>query len=460
MRPPSPRRHPQRPTAEAESEPTRGAGTGGLARYVAAATLARTADGGAVVAVVLLAASSGSPGWLAGLLGASITAPHLLGPFVARRLDTARDGRSVIAAACLVHGATLAAAVLLYPVVWPGVTAVPLVASGVVGPLLTGGISSRLPAIAGPDRVSQRRAQGWDVATYGIGGTIGPTVVAVSAAWANAAVAGLILAAGTAVAAALVRLLPYGAPAAEAADVPRPGTTLGLMLRSGPLRRTLYLTVVVALSVAALPVTAVASTGLLHVVPAAAAALTAAYGLGSLAGSAAVMIWPLRGQADELTTRLALCVAAALAAAALAPGFAFAVAAYAAAGILNSCFFASTLAARSEYSPAEARAQVFVWVGALKITAGSAGTALAGTITATAPHAALTLAVVLTAASAVASLIDRRLRRGARARIWRRAPARRAPARFFRREHHVSPRRAAVRVIGKLQPGRSAAGHR
>lgn len=80
----------------------------GQTRYVATATLARTAGGGAVVAIVLIVTTSGSPGWLAGLLGASITAPHLLGPFLARRLDTARDGRTVIAMACLIHGATLA----------------------------------------------------------------------------------------------------------------------------------------------------------------------------------------------------------------------------------------------------------------------------------------------------------------------------------------------------------------
>ena len=53
---------------------------GALARYVFAATLVRSADGGAVVAIVLLAHACGMPGWLAGLLGASITAPHLLGP--------------------------------------------------------------------------------------------------------------------------------------------------------------------------------------------------------------------------------------------------------------------------------------------------------------------------------------------------------------------------------------------
>ncbi|MCV9996183.1 hypothetical protein OIU93_18055 [Paeniglutamicibacter sp. ZC-3] len=151
---------------------------GGLARYVVAATLARSADGGAVIAIVLLVTTSGSPGWLAGVLGACITAPHLLGPFVARILDTARDGRSVIALACMAHGVTLAAAVLLYPVVWPVITGILLIASGLVGPLLTGGISSRLPDIAGPDRSSQRRAQGWDVATYGLGGTMAPSLVA------------------------------------------------------------------------------------------------------------------------------------------------------------------------------------------------------------------------------------------------------------------------------------------
>ena len=92
------------------------------------------------------------------------------------------------------------------------------------------------------------------------------------------------------------------------------------------------------------------------------------------------MIRPLRADADRLMTWLAAGVGAALVGAALAGSFPAAVATYAIAGILNSYFFAATLAARSEYAPLEARGQVFVWVGALKITAGSAGTALAGAV--------------------------------------------------------------------------------
>lgn len=360
------------------------------------------------MAIVLMVTTSGAPGWLAGLLGACITAPHLLGPLVARSLDSCRDGRVVIAWACIVHGATLAAAVLLYPVTWPALTGVLLVASGLVGPLLTGGISSRLPAIAGPDRVSQRRAQGWDVATYGFGGTIGPSVVAAVSAWAGPTVAALILAAGTFVAAAVVRLLPYVPPAAVAAEVPRPAQTLRLMAVTGRLRRMLYLTVTVAFSVAALPIAAVASTAMFHVQPAAAGILTAAYGLGGLAGSAGVMCRPLRGDADRLVTRLAGLVAAALAVAALSGSFAPAVAAYAAAGVMNSYFFAATLAARSEFAPPQVRGQVFVWVGALKIAAGSAGTAAAGVVITGEPQFPLFLASALILAVAGASVLDRR----------------------------------------------------
>lgn len=379
----------------------------GLVRYVAAATLARTADGGAVVAIVLLATTSGEPGWLAGLLGAAITAPHLAGPFIARVLDTAKDGRTVIAWACIFHGATLAAAVLAYPHVWTVITVALLVISGLVGPLLTGGISSRLPAIAGPDRTSQRRAQGWDVATYGIGGTIGPSLVAAISAWSSPTVAALVLAAGTFGAAGLIRLLPHAAPPAGSGEVPHPAQTLRLMLTTGPLRRTLYLTVIVAFSVAALPITAVGAAVPLGVAPAAAGILTAAYGLGGLAGSGVLMIKPLPGDADRTMTVLAAVVAAALGLVALTGLFWAAIGAYAVAGAANSLFFAATLAARSEYAPAMARGQVFVWVGALKIAAGSGGTAFAGATIAAALHAPLIIAVALTLAFSGASFLDR-----------------------------------------------------
>jgi predicted MFS family arabinose efflux permease len=181
-----------------------------------------------------------------------------------------------------------------------------------------------------------------------------------------------------------------------------------MLLSTGPLRRTLYMTVVIALSVAALPISAVASTAGMRVEPAAAGILTAAYGLGGLLGSVGVMIRPLRSDADQLMTWLGAAIGMALCAAAFAGQFPVAVVVYSLAGVLNSFFFAATLAARSEYAPEGARGQVFVWIGALKITAGSAGTALAGALALPMTQLPLLFAAALVAVAVGASLLDRR----------------------------------------------------
>lgn len=299
---------------------------------------------------------------MAGILGACITAPHLFGPLIATSLDTAPDGRTVIAWACMAHSVTLAAAVLLYPVTPPIVPGLLLITSGLVGPLLTGGISSRLTAIAGRERTSQRRAQGWDVATYGTGGTIGPSLVAAVSARADPAVAALILPGSMFVAAAAVRLLPYTPPAAVSSDVPRPGRAANDALKR-PLAAHALHDCRHPLPVAALPITAIASTGELRVEPDAAGILTAVYGLGGLLGSAGVMTRPMRTDANPSMSWPGTAVGVALCGDAFAGSFPVAVGAYCFAGVLNSYFFAATLAACSEYAPPEARGQVFVGLG-------------------------------------------------------------------------------------------------
>lgn len=350
-----------------------------LIRYVFAATLVRSADGGAVVAIVLLAQHSGLPPWVSGLLGAAITAPHLLGPFIARRLDTAADGRIVIAFSAIAHGTLLGIAALLLPLTWAVWPALLLFVSGLFGPMLTGGVSSRLPSIAGPSQRSQRRAQSWDVASYGISGTLGPAVVAWIAATTNPLAAALVLAGAAIVGAGAVLALPRQAPIDDPTSVPSPVRTLQSIWRSGPLRRTLSLTITVAFSVAALPIYAVAiAPGLGGA--AVAGTLIAGYGVGNLLGSALLMVWPLRGDADRLIIVLAAIVGLALTAVIPMPSLVPALIAFAVTGIANALFFAATLAARSEYAPPGSRGQVFIWVGALKIAAGSAGTATAGAL--------------------------------------------------------------------------------
>lgn len=379
--------------------------TGALARYVFAATLVRSADGGAVVAIVLLAHSRGMPGWLAGLLGASITAPHLLGPLIARKLDTARDGRKVIAAAAILHGLLLGVAALLMPAeaFWPAVL---LFVSGVFGPMLTGGISSRLPSIAGPGQRSQRRAQSWDVATYGLSGTLGPAAVAWIAATTDPLTATMVLAAAAVLGAGAVLALPKQEPPHHANTVPSPAQTLSLIWTHGALRRTLGLTVTVAFSVAALPIYAVAIAPFLGGGPAA-GLLVAAYGVGNLLGSAGLMLRPLRGDADRLMSLLAVIVAAMLAAVVFTPAMSASLVTFCLAGVANAMFFAATLAARSEFAPIESRGQIFIWVGALKIAGGAAGTAIAGAAVGVAAWAPLALAATLTAIAVAVGILEK-----------------------------------------------------
>jgi hypothetical protein len=273
--------------------------------------------------------------------------------------------------------------------------------------MLTGGISSRLPSIAGPGKRDQRRAQSWDVASYGISGTLGPAAVAWIAATSDALTAPLVLAGAAVLGAGAVLVLPRQKPHDQAVGVPSPGRTLRHMTRHGPLRRTLGLTVTVAFSVAALPIYAVAIAPALGGASTA-GLLVAAYGVGNLLGSAGLMVRPLRGDADRLMSSLAVLVAAALILVILAPFLGASLVAFCLAGVANALFFAATLAARSEYAPIASRGQIFIWVGALKIAAGSAGTAVAGATTSPAAWAPLVLAVALTALATTTSIVDRR----------------------------------------------------
>ena len=383
---------------------------GPIARHLTAATLARGADAGAGVGLVLLAiAETGRPADGA-LLATGFTAPHLLGPWAARRLDAARDGRAVLAAAITGYASLLAAAAL-----WLGRAplAVPLAAvaaAGVCGPLLTGGLSSRLGGLAAGDDAAQGRAVGWDAVSYGVAGTAGPALVAVLAAAASPRAAVLALAACALAGGLLTVTLPATDANARPTTASTVRQTLKLLLDRGPLRRVGTVTLLTSASTAALGTVIAALLGAeLSASAGAGAALAAAFGLGNLAGSLAVTAWPLTGDPERLTARWVAIVAATLAAAAVAPAYPLALAAFALAGAANAPFFAATLVARGAYAPPGARAQVFVSLAGAKVAAGSAGTALAGAASGLGARPLLAGAAMLTLAGGAVARLDRRL---------------------------------------------------
>ena len=381
-----------------------------MARFLVAATLARGADGGAAVALVLLAVQSTVPhaAAIGGLLAAGLMAPHALGPWVARALDRARDGRRFLAGAFVGYGVALAAAGVAF-----GHVPVPLVlactvVAGACGPLLTGGLSSRVAGLCGPDQRAQRRGEGWDAVSYGLAGTLGPAAVAGLAAVTDVLTAVLTLAGAAVVAAVITLTLPADGGAADR-PVAHVRTVLALLVRHGPLRRVNYATLCAAFCLGALPVIAVVLAGHLSPDPDAGATLVAVFGAGTLAGSLVLTAFPLHGEAEKLSVGCVAIVGLAALLSAASPTYALALAGFAAIGLANAPFVTATFAARSQYAPPAARAQVFVTMSSLKVAAAATGTAVAGLLTTLGPRALpAAFAAVVLLGSGVA-LADRRL---------------------------------------------------
>ena len=103
-------------------------------------------------------------------------------------------------------GLALAAGALLLGRAPLALAAAAVVLAGLCGPLLTGGMSSRLAATAGEGR------EGWDALSYGLGGTGGPALVALATAVTTPLTAVLALSVATGLAAVLTRTLPFIAP--------------------------------------------------------------------------------------------------------------------------------------------------------------------------------------------------------------------------------------------------------
>jgi hypothetical protein len=427
-----------------------------LGRYLVAATLARTADAGAGVGLLLLCLARADrvdhPVVTGGLLTAALSAPHLVGPVLARRLDLAADGRRVLALACGGYAGGLAAAALLLGRAPLVVVALLVAGAGACGPLLTGGLSSRLgpvldpvldpgrldqgrPAapgpVAGPGRGSgpapeqgpgpepsptvrglRRRAEGFDVTTYGVAASLGPAAVATLATATSPLVALLALSGAALIAAGLTLTLPATRRIADGVEALRTREVLRLLATHGPLRRVVVATMVAAVSLGGLAVAAVVLAGRLQLGPSAGGVLAATYGVGNLVGSLLVTVVPGRTEPEVATTRWILVVAAGLLVGAAAPPYPVALVGFALAGIGTSPYVAATLRARSAYAPPAARAQVFVTVSAAKTAAGSAGAAVAGVVSAQSPRLLLlaaAAAIVLTSAG-----LGLERRRGAR----------------------------------------------
>jgi len=372
-----------------------------LPRYLLAAVLIRGANDGAVLGLVLLAAREygGDSGVAAGgVLAGALTLPHVIGPLIGRLLDRGGDSRHTLAAGFALYGVTLgAAAVMLGRVPFLLVVAAALTA-GCNGPLLSGGLSSRLGA---------PRSLALDSGSWGVATTAGPAAAGLLAVQAGPLVAVLVLCVLAFAAAAVTLTLPADERRTQPHDKREP--VLRFFLRDQTFRKAAWCFTWAGLGTGVFPVmTPLLSTALGHSAGAGGLFLSA-YGVGSLAGSLVVAarppgIDPLR-RAGWCVLAMGACVAGA----AVAPEYWVALVAFGLVGVVNGPFIAAVLEVCRHGAPTELRAQVFVTTGSLKIGAASLAGATAGALGAVGGRAVLLgAAVALTIAATTPLLVGRR----------------------------------------------------
>lgn len=188
-----------------------------LARLLTAATLARTADAGAGVVLLLAAVQHfGRPAPGALVLAALLVPQVVAGPFVGLVTDRSRRPHLVHAGFAALFGVALGGVLLLIGAAPMPVVVALAVVAGTCGPMIFGGLSSRLDDVVPP--AGRPRARGLDAATYNVAEIAGPAAGALLVAAFGVPVAAAVMSAGCLLAAgALLTVRPH--EVASAADV-------------------------------------------------------------------------------------------------------------------------------------------------------------------------------------------------------------------------------------------------
>jgi len=349
-----------------------------LRAYLAGATALRVGDEGFAVALVLLAAARTGSASVAGALLAAALLPHALsGPLLGALLDRSPRRGPLVAAGCAAFAATLAGQALLLGRAPLALALVLALATGALGPLVTGGLTSSLPALV--PRGALDRAHALDAATFNVAAVAGPLVAAGAAAvWAPLGLLVLAAAAGAgAVAVAAARLTPPPASGERAGlgDTLRRG--VAVLWRRPALRATTLATSIAHVGIGGLALAATAVSASLDAGAAAGGVLLAAYAAGALAASLAVARRPLANPDRAVVLGLAG-AGACLVVAAAAPAYAACLLLFALAGLCDGPVLAATFAVRAREAPPGLEASVFTTAASLKVSCAALGGAAAG----------------------------------------------------------------------------------
>ncbi|MCU7726095.1 hypothetical protein ODJ79_20410 [Actinoplanes sp. KI2] len=376
-----------------------GPGTG-LARYLVAAALARTADEGARVALIVLALDRTGSAAIGGTMVATLLIPHVAAaPLIGALVDRARRPAMVLAGAIAGFAAGLAIPVALlgHTSLWPSYLA--LAVAGCCGPAVTGGLTSRLSELTEPGR--ETRAYGLDSLLYSVAGMAGPALAGMVAAAAGPGVATGVLAAAAGLGAVTTATL--GFPAAGAAE--RRAGSVGLwdgahaIVKERDLRVLTLTTAFGQLGPGGLAIVATALAVAAHR-PARAGLLLSAVAAGAFAGS---LVWTWRplpaSRAPSVTGWAMSAFGLPLLLATAVRSLPVTAVLFALAGAANGPFTAALFLARNQLSAEAVRTQIFTIGAGMKVACSALGAGLMG-FTA---HLPVSVQLLLVAVSPIAA---------------------------------------------------------
>jgi len=369
-----------------------------LAHYLAAALLARTADEGARVALVILALDRTGSAAVGGMLVATLLIPHIVAaPLVGALIDRSRRPAAVLAGAVAGFAGGLAAPVALLGHLPLWFTYLVLAVTGCCGPAITGGLTSRLATLAGPGQ--EARAFGLDSLFYNVASMAGPAAVGLVAATGGPSTATLTLALAAVLGALAVATLRLPATDGTAEQTRRAGLFDGAReIARNPALRTLTLTTGLGqLGPGGLAVVATTLAAAAHE-PARAGLLLSVIAGGAFVGS---LLWTWRplpaARAPGVSAWAMVGVGVPIALAATVHSWALITALFALSGLFTGPFAAALFLARSQLAAEAIRTQVFTVGAGLKVAAAALGAGLLGL----ASHLPASAQLLLVAASPI-----------------------------------------------------------
>lgn len=385
---------------------------GGLPVYLLTATLARLANEGLKLALILAAAASPGGIRLGGMLVAAFLIPAVIAaPFVGRLADTSTNPTRLYSLAFAFNGATIAGAgLLLQTDVHPVIILVLAALGGTVGPLLQGGLSALVGSIVPKDAL--HRGYALDVVTYNVSAILAPAIVAAIAGFISPLASVMILAALMLSASLTVTSIPMrrkGTAASLPVSSPLDGLkAIGTIV---PLRSTATATSIANISNGVLPVAATLLAADRFSVNA--GVLLSTMAVGALVGSLSYAARPFGTDKPELLVPvIALIVAIPIGFIALTGSTPLALVFFALAGFLGGPQGAAQFSVRDRFSPPPVRTQVFTLSTSLKTTFAALGSALAGFIAGAPPSVMLAIAVAANIIGGTIALADLTRHRG------------------------------------------------